>query len=180
MAVSLGGLVQEIHVQEGDKAMVGQLILPIASDGAGEAAEKPPEETESSAEISPPPEIQAEEARPEQAEPVEKKAVGNTQLPEQAFAVIAFAARPSTDQGSLQRVIPASPAIRRVAGNWVSTFAVSPARGRGGESRKMISSRLPLEQHRPPGCHKALRPPACPTLPGGERSKQSHSPRCSA
>ena len=112
---SLGGLVQEIHVQEGDKAMVGQLILTIDSDGAGEAGEKPPEEPESSAEISPPPEIQAEEARPEQAEPVEKKAVGNTQLLDQASAVIAFAARPSTDQGGLQRVIPASPAIRRVA-----------------------------------------------------------------
>ena len=112
---SVGGLVQEIHVQEGDKAMVGQLILTIDSDGAGQAAEKPPEEPESSAEISPPQEIQPEEARPEQAEPVEKKAVGNTRLPDQASAVIAFAARPSTDQGRLQRVIPASPAIRRMA-----------------------------------------------------------------
>ena len=61
---SVGGLVQEIHVQEGDKAMVGQLILTIDSDGAGQAAEKPPEEPESSAEISPPQEIQPEEARP--------------------------------------------------------------------------------------------------------------------
>ena len=39
---SLGGLVQEIHVQEGDRAMVGQLILTIDSDGASQAAEKAP------------------------------------------------------------------------------------------------------------------------------------------
>ena len=81
---SLGGLVQEIHVQEGDKAMVGQLLLTIDSEGAGQVAEKPREE----------------EARLESAEPVEKKAGGRASRP---------------DQATLQRVIPASPAIRRVA-----------------------------------------------------------------
>ena len=96
---SLGGLVQEIHVQEGDKAMVGQLLLTIDSEGAGQVAEKP----------------QAEEARLELAEPAEKKAGGRASRPDQAAAVVAFAARPATDQATLQRVIPASPAIRRVA-----------------------------------------------------------------
>ena len=112
---SLGGLVQKIHVQEGDKAMVGQLILTIESDGAGQAAEKPPQEQEGSVEISPPQEIRPEEARPEQAAPADEKAGGDAPLSDQAAAAVAFAARSSTDQGGLQRVIPASPAIRRVA-----------------------------------------------------------------
>ena len=97
---SLGGVVQEIHVQEGDKAMVGQLLLTIDSDGSGQAAEKPREEETSTAQVPPPAEPKAEEARPEQAEPVEKKADGKASRP---------------DQATLQRVIPASPAIRRVA-----------------------------------------------------------------
>ena len=50
---SLGGVVQEIHVQEGDKAMVGQLLLTIDSDGVGQVAERPREEA-SASEVSTP------------------------------------------------------------------------------------------------------------------------------
>ncbi len=111
---SLGGVVKEIHVQEGDKAMVGQLLLTIDSDGVGQVAERPREEA-SASEVPPPPEPPPEEARPEQAETVEKEADEKASPPDQAAAVVAFAARPSTDQEGLQRVVPASPAIRRVA-----------------------------------------------------------------
>ena len=46
---------------------------------------------------------------------MEKEADEKASPPDQAAAVVAFAARSSTDQEGLQRVIPASPAIRRVA-----------------------------------------------------------------
>ena len=112
---SLGGLVQKIHVQEGDKAMVGQLLLTIDSEGASQVAEKLPEVEASTAEVSPPPERRAEEASPERTEPLEKKEGGKASRPDQTAAVVAFAARPATSQATLQKVIPASPAIRRVA-----------------------------------------------------------------
>ncbi len=97
---SLGGRVQEIHVQVGDKAMVGQLLLTIDSDGASQAKARPPEEEASTAEVLPPLDPQAEEAAPESTEPVGKKADGEASRP---------------DLEGLQRVIPASPAVRRKA-----------------------------------------------------------------
>ncbi len=112
---SLRGVVQEIHVQEGDKAMVGQPILTIDSDGADRVAEELREEEAPTPEIPP-----TGQTQPAQAESEEAGAVGSepTDLgppADHATAVVAFAARTATDRGPVQGVIPASPAVRRAA-----------------------------------------------------------------
>jgi pyruvate dehydrogenase E2 component (dihydrolipoamide acetyltransferase) len=98
------GVVKEIHVKEGGKAKVGELVLTIEEE-AGAEKEAAPEPEEPQAPQTPEPE-------PEAAPPVaEKKA---TAKPAAAAKATDKAAKPSSD-GEGKLVVPASPSVRRMA-----------------------------------------------------------------
>ncbi len=94
---SVGGTIKEIHVKSGERASVGQLLLTIDSEGS-----TPTPDSSSAHAVSAPAQPQADPVEPDPS------AAGPAE-------VVAFAVRPEADRERLPRVIPASPAIRRLA-----------------------------------------------------------------
>lgn len=103
---SVAGVIEKIHVKEGDKATVGQLLLTVSEDGA-EAAEGPEEEPEEREEVEPAASAESEESKPSSAE------VSTDRQKSERGEVVEFAQRTRTETSS--RVIPASPSVRRLA-----------------------------------------------------------------
>lgn len=100
---SVGGTVQEIHIEEGEEVSTGQLILTLAAGEA--AAEAAPEATEKPEPASAPAEATAQPEAPKKEPLVEVAPV-----PTAAPAVAGTA--PSEPAG---RTVPAAPSVRRFA-----------------------------------------------------------------
>ncbi|MEE8349993.1 MAG: 2-oxo acid dehydrogenase subunit E2, partial [Acidobacteriota bacterium] len=115
---SIVGTVEEIHVKEGDKAEVGQVILTVGEVAKQEKTrDQPQSKTPKPEKARKPEELKAPESDPPQ-KPAVKKAKKAARKPRAAGAeVLDFAPAPSevpVDQKPAQPV-PAAPSVRRFA-----------------------------------------------------------------
>lgn len=124
----VAGKVEKLHVADGDSVKVGQLILTVAADSAGEDAGKVPDET-----------MEAEEPEPEAGETVSEEPVTRVESSaavdqQPAGDIVDFRQREKAERGSAAvRAVPASPAVRRFAreiGVEISNVTGSGPRGR--------------------------------------------------
>jgi pyruvate dehydrogenase E2 component (dihydrolipoyllysine-residue acetyltransferase) len=130
----VGGLVKEIHVKEGDKVKVGQLLLTV-EDGAGAAPEAESSEPKPAAAPKPPvaapekpataPAAVVEPPKAPSAEP----ATAQTSTPQEITESAApSAAGPEITGG----IVPASPSLRRQARELGIDISRVPGSGPGG------------------------------------------------
>ena len=129
---SVGGVVGKIHLKEGEKVEVGQLVLTL--DGASEDRGSRPAAAESKA-----PRKKKKTARQPTAPPVEKRITEPTQPQSSAVAVgekgevVEFARAPKETDPAGERLVPAPPSVRRFArqiGVDISLVKGSGPRGR--------------------------------------------------
>jgi len=116
----VGGLVKEIHVKEGDKVKVGQLLITF-EDGAGAAPQKESAKAQPSTSPKPPtiaPKPKAAPPKP-QTPPTAEAPTRSAERPvvtaDQTAAPQATAASPPGEPEVSGAIIPASPSVRRQA-----------------------------------------------------------------
>jgi len=117
----VAGTVTKIHVSDGDHIEVGQVILSLdeAGGGAGAedaAAEEPAEDSEAESESEPEAEAETEESESEAEESPVKEGGEEEPSPEPAKKDAAVqSTRARARESSPQKLVPASPAVRRFA-----------------------------------------------------------------
>jgi len=117
----VGGLVKEIHVKEGDKVKVGQLLITF-EDGAGAAPQKESAKAQTSTSSKPPTAASEPKSAPPkpQAPPTAEAPTRSAEPPavvttDQTAAPQATSASPPAEPEVSGTIIPASPSVRRQA-----------------------------------------------------------------
>lgn len=146
----VGGLVKEIHVKEGDKVKVGQLLITF-EDGTGAAPQKESVTAQTSTSSKPStltPEVKGAPPKP-QAPPAAEASTRSTEPPavvatDRTAAPQATPAAPPAEPEVSSTIIPASPSVRRQAREL--GIDITQVRGSGPGGR--ISAEDVIEQAR--------------------------------
>ena len=148
---AVSGVIKEVLVKEGETVKVGQL-LAIVDTEAVPAAKKPEEKEtgEAAAEVPHEPEIPgpavAEAPGAEEVAPPSEPAPVETEAPAPAAPAAPAGPAPVSEETGPRRLIPASPAVRRLARELGVDISQVPGTGPGGrisaEDVKKLAKRL--------------------------------------